>query len=74
MSEIILSRIQRCHQCGREVQRRPLDYEENPFCTVCLAERIDQASPSDGVQWHVKGHYVIAQASRKHHSSAREHH
>ena len=73
MPEIILSRVQRCHYCGREVRRRPLDYEENPFCTVCLAERVRKASSRGGVQWRVKGHYIIAQASQKHPSSAREH-
>jgi hypothetical protein len=49
----------------------PLDYEQNPFCTECLAERVDQASPHSAVEWRTEGHYVIAEAPRKHPSSAR---
>jgi hypothetical protein len=70
MPEIILSRVQRCRHCGREMFCPPLDYEQNPFCTVCLAERVAQASPSNGVQWRAEGHYVIAEVSRKHPSGA----
>jgi hypothetical protein len=65
MPEIILTRIQRCHNCGREVTRAPLEYQQNPFCTVCLKDRVKKVSPRGGVRWRSAGHYVIAEASQK---------
>jgi hypothetical protein len=71
MAQIILSRIQRCHHCGREMVCPPLDYEQHPFCSTCLADRVDQASPPTAVQWRTEGHYVIPEAPRKDPSSGR---
>ena len=45
MAEMILARIQRCHNCGREMSVPPLEYEENPLCLVCLPERINIVQP-----------------------------
>jgi hypothetical protein len=71
MPQIILSRIQRCHHCGREMLCPPLDYDQHPFCSACLGERVDQASPSTALQWRTEGHYVIAEGPRKHPSGVR---
>lgn len=65
MPEIILARIQRCRYCGREIRCAPLVYEQNPFCTVCLRERINAAKPPGAVGWKTEGHYVIPEVSRK---------
>ena len=73
MSEIILTRIQRCHYCGREVSSPPLQYEQNPFCKFCLAERTAKASPRGSIRWRREGNYVIAEVSRKLPPSARKH-
>gem|GEM_PF-2413832 len=73
MPEIILTRIQRCRHCGREMSCPPLDYEQNPFCAVCLKERVGKASPRGGVRWRTEGQYVIAEAVRKHPPSAHKH-
>jgi hypothetical protein len=67
MAEIILVRVRRCRYCGREMFCSPLEYEQNPFCTVCLSERIDKATPAGGVRWRSEGNYVIAEAARKRH-------
>jgi hypothetical protein len=74
MSEIILTRVQRCRYCKREMSCPPLDYEQSPFCAGCMKERVRKASPRDGVQWRIEGRYVIPEASRKHASDARRHH
>jgi hypothetical protein len=74
MPEIILARIQRCHGCRREMSCPPLEYAENPFCRVCLKQRVKSASPRGGVRWRREGHYVIAEAARKHPLSERKHH
>jgi hypothetical protein len=70
MAEIILTRIQRCRYCGKEMSCSALDYEQNPFCTACLKERVRKATPRGGVKWRKEGQYVIAKAARKHPSSA----
>jgi len=55
----ILERIQRCHHCGREVTNGPLGFLENPFCDMCLGERIglDQVMPGE-IRWRVAGRYM----------------
>jgi len=74
MPEIIPSRIQRCRYCGREMSSPPLEYQQNPFCTVCLTERVGNASPTGGVRWRTEGNYVIAEVSRKRPSGAHKRH
>jgi hypothetical protein len=59
MAEMILTRIQRCRYCGREMSSPSLEYQENPFCVVCLPERIANALPSGSVLWRREGNYVI---------------
>jgi len=73
MPEIILTRIQRCRYCGREMFCSPLEYQQNPLCTACLAERVGNASPSGGVRWRTEGNYVIVEVSRKRPSGAHKH-
>jgi hypothetical protein len=65
MPEIILTRIRRCRYCKREMSSSSLEYEQNPFCSVCLPERVDRATPRGGVAWRREGNYVIAEAVRK---------
>jgi hypothetical protein len=74
MPEIILTRIRRCRYCKREMSCSSLEYEQNPFCTVCLPERIRKAKPRGGVQWKREGDYVIPEAGRKRPSNARAPH
>ena len=69
MPEIILTRIQRCHYCEREMSCPSLEYEQNPFCTVCLNERVAKAAPRDRTYWKREGNYVIAEVARKRPSS-----
>jgi len=70
MAEMILARIQRCRYCGREMSSPPLEYQENPFCTVCLPERTGNALPRGGVRWKREGNYVIPEAAQTHPPSA----
>jgi hypothetical protein len=72
MPEMILSKVHRCRYCGREMCCAPLNYEQNPFCTVCLSERINKAKPRGGVRWKTEGHYVIPEASGKRRSDERK--
>jgi len=71
--EMILSRINRCRHCGREMSCEALAYDENPFCTMCLEERVSDASPRGGIRWRKEGHYAIAEVPRTRLSSARRH-
>jgi hypothetical protein len=66
MAEMILARVQRCRHCRREMSSSPLAYEQNPFCTECLSERVSSVAPRGGVSWRREGHYVIAEVARKH--------
>jgi hypothetical protein len=74
MPEMILARIQRCRYCRREMSTPPLEYQENPYCAVCLRERIGKALPRGRMRWRTEGKYVIAEVSRKRPSNARERH
>jgi hypothetical protein len=55
----ILERVQRCRHCGREVTNGSLSFLENPFCDVCLKERVglDQSILGE-IRWRVVGHYM----------------
>ncbi len=64
MTEMILARIQRCRHCGREMSSRPLEYQENPLCAVCLPERIGKAMPDGKVRWRQQGNYVIPEVAQ----------
>jgi uncharacterized paraquat-inducible protein A len=56
---IMLERIQRCRFCGREIAAPALSYEENPYCTECLGERLAQGGAAEGyVSWTVSGDYL----------------
>jgi hypothetical protein len=74
MPEIILTQIRRCRYCGREMTCPSIEYEQNPFCTVCLPERMGKATPRGGVQWRREGNYVIAEVARKRPSNGHEPH
>lgn len=53
----MLEKIRRCRHCRREVESSPLGYEENPFCRVCLAERLrEEAREGSLVR---RGHYAV---------------
>lgn len=71
MPEMILTRIQKCRYCRREMSSTPLEYQQNPFCALCLDERIRAATPGGGVGWRREGDYLIAEISQKHPSGAR---
>lgn len=71
MAELILERILRCKFCGREMACSPLEYSQNPFCTVCLPERVQMAKPEGRIRWKTVGHYAIAEVSQKRPPGAR---
>lgn len=74
MPEIILARVLRCRFCEREMGLSPLEYEENPFCRICLKRRMKEATPPGEVQWSRLGNYFTARVSRRRHPGARRHH
>jgi len=74
MAEMILARIQRCRYCGREMSCSPLEYEQNPFCNICLSERVSNESPKGRIRWKTEGHYVIPEVSRKRPPNAHRRH
>jgi hypothetical protein len=58
---VMLERIQRCRFCRREVATSALSFEENPYCTECLGERLAQASATGKyVSWRVSGDYLTS--------------
>lgn len=46
----MLERIRRCQKCGVALDRRALEYMENPYCTNCLSEAVRVAG-SPKVRW-----------------------
>jgi uncharacterized paraquat-inducible protein A len=55
----MLERIRRCRHCGIEVDRLPLDYEENPYCASCLGTATERAGQVD-LAWQRVGEYAVA--------------
>jgi hypothetical protein len=74
MAEMILARIQHCRYCGREMKCSALEYQENPFCTVCLPERVGKASLRGRIHWKGEGDYITPEVSRKHLPSGNRRH
>lgn len=72
MAEMILEKVLRCRFCGREMNNSALGYEQNPFCTICLPERVKQARPRGHVNWKTDGNYAIAEVSQRPLTSARK--
>lgn len=65
MAEMILARISRCRYCGREMTCAPLEYEQNPFCTTCLPDRVGKAMPQGRISWRTEGQYSIPEVSQR---------
>lgn len=43
----ILELVRRCQYCKRAMKCSPREFDENPFCRVCLKERlVKEAGPS----------------------------
>jgi len=74
MAEVIFERILRCRFCRREMNCSPLTYEQNPFCTVCLRERVGNLTPRSGVRWRREGNYFIMEDAEIQPSDARARH
>lgn len=56
----MLARVQQCHHCRREMPVTPLSYRENPFCNVCLEERMRTADAQrEPMEWVEEGKYVV---------------
>jgi uncharacterized paraquat-inducible protein A len=55
----MLERIRRCRNCGIEVDRLPLEYEETPYCSQCLVGSVKEIGNTD-VMWQKIGQYVEA--------------
>jgi len=53
----MLERIRRCQSCGTEIDRPPLAYEENPYCSNCLLEEIRRGKEA-GVSWRRTGGFI----------------
>jgi hypothetical protein len=66
MAEMILARIRRCRYCGREMTCTGLEYQENPFCKICLPERVRNAALRGRIRWRTEGDYVIPEVPQKH--------
>lgn len=49
--------VRRCRYCKREMSISASEYTTNPFCRVCLPERmLLHADPL--VEWRPAGHYL----------------
>jgi hypothetical protein len=53
--------VRRCPHCRRESNLAPREYEENPFCSVCIDERHSAANDRlDGIFKRVQsGSYCL---------------
>lgn len=47
----ILELVRRCHHCKRVMECSPREYDENPFCRVCLKERLAKEAGSTPPAW-----------------------
>ena len=56
---VILERVRRCHHCEREMKLSSQRYAENPFCAVCLPQRVKKATPARRPQWKLVGKYAV---------------
>lgn len=55
---IFLERIQECQSCGREVLRKPLEYQEDPYCSSCFRQRVEEGAKIIGpIEWRARGEY-----------------
>lgn len=46
----ILELVRRCHHCQRVMDVSAREYDENPFCRLCLKERLaKEAGPTQPV-------------------------
>lgn len=54
----MLERIKACAHCGREMAVSALSYAENPFCSICLDDRLAAASPTGHLEWVITGAYA----------------
>src|SRR5438128_296689 len=52
--------VRRCRYCARDMTSLPTStYNANPFCVVCLPERLENSRPTQGpLQWREWGHYT----------------
>lgn len=56
---VMWERVKRCNFCGREFAASALGFEENPYCTRCLPERIAKSAEGAGlVSWIKVGEYL----------------
>lgn len=56
---LMLERVRRCHFCQREMNVPALSYEQNPFCSKCLPERMEEVQKQAAlVSWIVSGEYL----------------
>ena len=53
----MLERVRRCHGCGVEVNRPPLEYAEMPYCANCLSREVKKGTQA-GVRWRRIGNYI----------------
>lgn len=55
----MLKRVKRCPYCGREVNRSSVAFFENPYCSRCLAQRLQEANEAVGpTKIVLEGHYL----------------
>lgn len=56
----LLAGGRRCRYCEREMRESAEVYRENPFCRLCVHERITAASAAQGqTQLHFVGEYAL---------------
>ncbi len=59
----LLEPVRRCRFCKREMLVSGAGYAENPFCRVCLPERI--AIAATDVEWRPDDHYLVPTRRRE---------
>jgi hypothetical protein len=47
----ILELVRRCHHCQRVMECSSREYQENPFCRLCLNERLVKEAGSARPVW-----------------------
>jgi ribosomal protein L16/L10AE len=55
----MLESVRRCRHCRREMKVSARAYVENPFCNLCMEERLQATIGGNVVTWLARGHYQV---------------
>ena len=59
VTTVISERTRLCLYCGSKITASALSYEENPYCSECLPQRLKEAARgTDHISWKLTGNFL----------------